>query len=143
MVEEHGTEFLIIDYLQLIQSKAMRFDREKEITEISRGLKILSKDLNIHTMCLSQLNRKCELREDKRPLLSDLRESGSIEQDADMVIFIYRDDYYNEETKNKNIAECQIAKNRHGTVGKIYLKWIPDLVKFGNLTEDEKRIIKS
>jgi replicative DNA helicase len=96
-------------------------------------LKIMAKELQVPVLCLSQLSRANEKREDKRPMLSDLRESGSIEQDADIVMFIYRDDYYNEDSEKRNIAECIVAKNRHGETGKVELRWMPDYTTFGTL----------
>ncbi len=99
-------------------------NRVQEVAEISRSLKIMAKELNVPVVCLSQLSRASEQRSDKRPMLSDLRESGAIEQDADIVMFIYRDDYYDDESENKNIAEIIIAKNRHGATGTIELQWV-------------------
>ncbi|MFR2290040.1 MAG: replicative DNA helicase, partial [Butyricicoccus sp.] len=99
---------------------------------ISRSLKIMAKELNVPVVCLSQLSRASEQRSDKRPMLSDLRESGAIEQDADIVMFIYRDDYYDDESENKNIAEIIIAKNRHGATGTIELQWVGQYTTFSN-----------
>lgn len=123
---------IVIDYLQLMQSGKKTDSRVNEVSEISRSLKIMAKELNVPVICLSQLSRASELRADKRPMLSDLRESGAIEQDADIVMFIYRDDYYNPETEEKNTAEIIIAKNRHGSTGTIKLQWIGQYTIFSN-----------
>ena len=128
-----GLALVVIDYLQLMQSGGRRNDnRTQEVAEISRGLKIMAKELNVPVVCLSQLSRAAEQRADKKPMLSDLRESGAIEQDADIVMFIYRDDYYNEESENKNTAEIIIAKNRHGATGSVYLQWIGQYTTFSS-----------
>ena len=126
---------VIIDYLQLMSSAAGHIseNRQQVISEISRMLKIMAKELNVPVICLSQLSRANEKRDDKRPILSDLRESGAIEQDADIVMFLYRDDYYNEESEKHNIAECSIAKNRHGETGKVELRWMPEYTMFATL----------
>lgn len=124
---------IIIDYLQLITPGSKSGTREQEVAEISRGLKIMAKELNCPVICLSQLSRACEQRQDKRPMLSDLRESGAIEQDADVVMFVYRDDYYNPNTDKKNIAEISIAKGRNEGTGTIELAWIEQYTKFANL----------
>ncbi|MFI3114620.1 MAG: replicative DNA helicase [Clostridia bacterium] len=123
---------IVIDYLQLMHSGKRSDNRVTEVSEISRSLKIMAKELNVPVVCLSQLSRASELRADKRPMLSDLRESGAIEQDADIVIFLYRDDYYNPETEEKNVAEVIISKNRHGSVGTIKLQWIGEYTIFSN-----------
>ena len=118
---------VVIDYLQLMQGSGYGKNSENRVTvvgEISRALKIMAKELNIPVICLSQLSRAVESRTDKRPILSDLRESGAIEQDADSVMFLYRDEYYNENTEEKGIAECIVAKNRHGETGGVKLQWI-------------------
>ena len=134
---EKNIGLVIIDYLQLVQGSNKRTgSREQEIAEISRSLKILAKELNVPVIALSQLSRAVEQRPDHRPMLSDLRESGSIEQDADIVMFLYRDDYYNEESEKKNIAEVIIAKQRSGSTGTIDLMWLGNYTKFVNL---EKR----
>ena len=132
---EKNIGMVIIDYLQLIQGSGNRKNgsREQEISEISRSLKILAKELNIPVIALSQLSRAAEQRTDHRPMLSDLRESGSIEQDADIVMFLYRDDYYNEESENKNIAEVILAKNRSGSIGTAELLWMSSYTKFANI----------
>ncbi len=128
-----GLGLIVIDYLQLMQSGGRRNDnRTQEVAEISRSLKIMAKELNVPVICLSQLSRAAEQRADKRPMLSDLRESGAIEQDADIVLFIYRDDYYNDESEEKNVAEIIIAKNRHGSTGTIHLQWIGQYTTFSN-----------
>jgi len=124
---------IIIDYLQLMHSGNKRNDnRVQEVSEISRSLKIMAKELNVPVVCCSQLSRANEQRGDKRPMLSDLRESGAIEQDADIVLFIYRDDYYNDDSEQKNIAEISIAKNRHGATGTIELQWVGQYTTFFN-----------
>lgn len=123
---------VIIDYLQLIQGNSKE-GRQNEVGENSRLLKIMAKELNVPVLCLSQLSRAPEQRTDHRPVLSDLRDSGSIEQDADMVMFLYRDDYYNQESEKKNISECIIAKFRNGSVGTIELGWRGEYTRFMNL----------
>ncbi len=123
---------VVIDYLQLIQGNSKE-GRQNEVGENSRLLKIMAKELNVPVLCLSQLSRAPEQRTDHRPVLSDLRDSGSIEQDADMVMFLYRDDYYNQETEKKNISECIIAKFRNGSVGTIELGWRGEYTRFMNL----------
>ncbi len=130
---EKNIGLVIIDYLQLMESKGRNESRQNEISEISRSLKILAKELNVPVIALSQLSRAPESRPDHRPILSDLRESGSIEQDADIVMFLYRDDYYNPETEKKNVAEVIIAKNRSGSTGTVELAWIGKYTKFANL----------
>ncbi|MBR3002801.1 MAG: replicative DNA helicase [Clostridia bacterium] len=135
---EKNIGMVIIDYLQLIQGSNSRRNgsREQEISEISRSLKILAKELNVPVIALSQLSRAVEQRPDHRPMLSDLRESGAIEQDADLVMFLYRDDYYNPESEKKDIAEVIIAKHRGGSTGTVDLLWLGSYTKFVNL---EKR----
>ena len=131
---------VVIDYLQLMTSAGGKSysgeNRQQAVSDISRMMKIMAKELQVPVLCLSQLSRANEKREDKRPMLSDLRESGAIEQDADIVMFLYRDDYYNEDSEKRNIAECIVAKNRHGETGKVELRWMPDYTAFGTL---EKR----
>ena len=121
---------VVIDYLQLMTSAGGKGysgeNRQQAVADISRMLKIMAKELQVPVLCLSQLSRANEKREDKRPMLSDLRESGAIEQDADIVMFLYRDDYYNEDSEKRNIAECIVAKNRHGETGKVELRWMPE-----------------
>ena len=107
--------------------------RQQEISEISRSLKALARELSVPVLALSQLSRACETRPDHRPMLSDLRESGAIEQDADVVMFLYRDDYYNKDSEAKNIAEVIIAKQRNGPIGTVELAWLPNYTKFGNI----------
>ena len=137
---EKDIGLVVIDYLQLVQASGKKnASREQEISEISRSLKILAKELNIPVIALSQLSRGVEKRDDKRPMLSDLRESGAIEQDADIVIFLYRDDYYNEDSEKKNIAEVILAKHRGGSTGTVDLAWLSSYTKFANL---EKRYIE-
>ncbi len=130
---EKDVGLIIIDYLQLMESKGRSESRQNEISEISRSLKILAKELNVPVIALSQLSRAPESRPDHRPILSDLRESGSIEQDADIVMFLYRDDYYNPDTEKKNVAEVIIAKNRSGSTGTVELAWLGKYTKFANL----------
>ena len=128
---------VVIDYLQLMTSAGDKGNRgenrQQVVSDISRMMKIMAKELNVPVICLSQLSRANEKREDKRPMLSDLRESGAIEQDADIVMFLYRDDYYNEDSEKHNIAECIIAKNRHGETGKVELRWMPEYTQFATL----------
>ena len=130
---EFDLGIVIIDYLQLMTTTGRSESRQQEISEISRSLKSLARELNVPIIALSQLGRAVESRPDKRPMLSDLRESGAIEQDADMVMFLYRDDYYNKESEKKGIAEVIIAKQRNGPIGTIELAWIPKYTKFANL----------
>lgn len=131
---EKNIGLIVIDYLQLIQGSGKKnSSRENEISEISRSLKILAKELDVPVIALSQLSRGAEKRDDKRPMLSDLRESGAIEQDADIVMFIYRDDYYNENSEEKNVAEIIMAKHRGGSTGTVKLAWMPSFTKFANL----------
>ena len=128
---------VVIDYLQLMTSAGGKSgggeNRQQVVSDMSRMLKLMAKELDVPVICLSQLSRANEKRDDKRPMLSDLRESGSIEQDADIVLFIYRDDYYNEDTDKHNIAECIVAKNRHGETGKVELRWMPEYTTFATL----------
>ena len=135
--KEKKIGLVVIDYLQLVQGSNKRIgSREQEISEISRSLKILAKEINVPVIALSQLSRAVEQRPDHRPMLSDLRESGAIEQDADIVMFLYRDDYYNKESEKKDIAEVIIAKQRGGSTGTVELLWMGNYTKFVNL---EKR----
>ncbi|WP_042683143.1 replicative DNA helicase [Anaerosalibacter massiliensis] len=134
-----GLDLVVVDYLQLMTTKNNSENRQQEISTISRGLKIMAKSLNIPVIALSQLSRACEMRQDKRPLLSDLRESGSIEQDADVVKFIYRDEYYNPDTDLPGIAEILVAKNRKGPTGKAELGWIGEFTKFLDIDKLERR----
>lgn len=131
---EKNLGLVVIDYLQLMQGRSRGNDsRQQEISEISRSLKILAKEINVPVLTLSQLSRAPEQRADHRPILSDLRESGAIEQDADIVMFLYRDDYYNPDTEKKNIAEAIIAKHRNGSTGTVELAWLGQYTKFANL----------
>ena len=131
---EFGLNMVIIDYLQLMSGSGKSGDnRQQEISEISRSLKALARELNAPVIALSQLSRACETRQDHRPMLSDLRESGAIEQDADVVMFLYRDDYYNKDTETPNVAEVIIAKQRNGPIGTINLLWRPEYTKFANM----------
>ena len=132
---EYNLEMVIIDYLQLMTGSAKNESRQQEISEISRSLKALARELHVPVIALSQLSRAVEQRPDHRPMLSDLRESGAIEQDADVVMFIYRDDYYNKDSERKNVAEIIIAKQRNGAIGTINLAWLPDYTQFANLAK--------
>lgn len=133
---EQGLDLIIIDYLQLMTGRAE--SRQQEISDISRSLKGLARELNVPVIALSQLSRAVEQRPDHRPMMSDLRESGAIEQDADVVMFIYRDDYYNKDTDMKNIAEIIIAKQRNGPIGTVNLAWLPNYTKFANATRKQE-----
>ena len=132
-----GLALVVVDYLQLMTSAGGSGrggeNRQQVVSDMSRMLKIMAKELNVPVICLSQLSRANEKRDDKRPMLSDLRESGAIEQDADIVLFLYRDDYYNEDSEKHNIAECIVAKNRHGETGKVELRWMPEYTQFSTL----------
>ena len=130
---EHGLSMIIIDYLQLMSGSGRSDSRQQEISDISRGLKSIARELNVPVLALSQLSRAVEQRPDHRPMLSDLRESGAIEQDADVVMFIYRDDYYNHDTDRRGISEIIIAKQRNGPIGTVELAWLPEYTKFANL----------
>ncbi len=136
---EHDIQLVIIDYLQLMSGSAggRSESRQQEISEISRSLKALARELNVPVVALSQLGRAVEARPDKRPMLSDLRESGAIEQDADVVMFIYRDEYYNKDSEKKRQAEIIVAKQRNGPVGTVDLAWLADYTKFANLSRQE------
>lgn len=131
---EHGLSMIIIDYLQLMSGSGRSSDsRQQEISDISRSLKGIARELNVPVLALSQLSRAVEQRPDHRPMLSDLRESGAIEQDADVVMFIYRDDYYNHDTDKKGVSEIIVAKQRNGPIGTVELAWLPEYTKFANL----------
>ncbi len=131
---EHGLDMIMIDYLQLMSGSGRNTDsRQQEISDISRSLKSLARELNVPVVAMAQLSRAVEQRPDHRPMLSDLRESGAIEQDADVVMFIYRDDYYNKDTELKGISEIIIAKQRNGPIGTVNLAWLPQYTKFANL----------
>lgn len=129
---DKGLDLIVIDYLQLMESQSRHESRQQEISAISRGLKALAKEMDCPVIALSQLSRAPELRSDHRPILSDLRESGAIEQDADVVMFLYRDEYYNEDTDKKNIGEVIIAKHRNGPTGTVELVWKREFTKFLN-----------
>ena len=131
---EQGLSLVIIDYLQLMSGsgRGSNENRQQEISEISRSLKALARELEVPVLALSQLSRAVESRQDKRPMLSDLRESGAIEQDADVVMFLYRDDYYNKDSSAQNIAEVIVAKQRNGPIGTVELVWLPQYTKFVN-----------
>ena len=135
---EQGLDLVIIDYLQLMSGGSGRRNenRQQEISEISRSLKVMARELNVPVIALSQLSRAVEQRPDKKPMLSDLRESGAIEQDADVVMFLYRDEYYNPDTEEKGVAEVIIAKQRSGPTGSVKLAWLSQYTKFGNLEQD-------
>ena len=135
---EHDIQIVIIDYLQLMSgsSNNSSASRQQEISEISRSLKVMARELNVPVIALSQLSRAVEQRPDKKPMLSDLRESGAIEQDADMVMFLYRDEYYNPDSEEKGVAEVIIAKQRSGPTGSVKLAWLANLTKFGNLEQE-------
>ncbi|MCT8977589.1 replicative DNA helicase [Clostridium sp. CX1] len=130
---EHGIDLILIDYLQLMSGGKGSESRQQEVSEISRSIKAIAKEMQCPVVALSQLSRAPEQRTDHRPMLSDLRESGSIEQDADLVMFLYRDEYYNKETEEKNVGECIIAKQRNGPTGTVKLAWLGQFSKFGNL----------
>lgn len=136
---EHGLDLIIIDYLQLMSGSVggRSESRQQEISDISRSLKALARELNVPVIALSQLSRAVEQRPDKRPMLSDLRESGAIEQDADVVMFIYRDEYYNKDSEYKKQAEIIIAKQRNGPVGTVHLAWLGEYTKFANLSRQD------
>lgn len=138
LMQEKGLGIIIIDYLQLMQPSGKKENRQQEISEISRSLKELARELDVPVIALSQLSRGVEQRQDKRPILSDLRESGSIEQDADVVGFLYRDDYYDKESDKKNIIEIIIAKQRNGPVGTVELAFLKNYNKFVNLYRNEE-----
>ena len=134
---EKGLDLVLIDYLQLMQGDGRTENRQQEISSISRNLKIMAKELDCPVIALSQLSRAPELRSDHRPILSDLRESGAIEQDADVVMFLYRDAYYDEESEKQNIAEVILAKHRHGETGAIEMIWMGEYQRFADLSKYE------
>ena len=138
---EHNLELIIIDYLQLMSGSVggRNESRQQEISDISRSLKALARELSVPVIALSQLSRAVEQRPDHRPMLSDLRESGAIEQDADVVMFIYRDDYYNKDTEHVNEAEIIIAKQRNGPIGTVTLTWLPQYTNFAN---SERKVVE-
>src|SRR5258708_30265216 len=133
---EHGLGLVIVDYLQLMQVPGNKENRATEISEISRSLKALAKELSVPVIALSQLNRSVEQRTDKKPVMSDLRESGAIEQDADVIMMIYREEVYDKNTTRKGIADIIIAKQRNGEIGDIQLTFIGKYTKFGNFTPE-------
>jgi replicative DNA helicase len=130
---EHGLGLIVVDYLQLMQVSGTTENRATEISEISRSLKALAKELHVPVIALSQLNRSVEQRTDKRPVMSDLRESGALEQDADVILFIYREEVYDKETPRKGVADIIIAKQRNGPVGEFHLTFLGEFTKFENL----------
>lgn len=133
---EQDLKLVLIDYLQLMSGSGKNGDnRQQEISEISRSLKALAREIDCPVIALSQLSRACESRNDHRPMLSDLRESGAIEQDADVVMFIYRDDYYNKDSDERNVSEIIVAKQRNGPTGTVKLAWLPEYTKFANLAK--------
>jgi replicative DNA helicase len=134
---EHGLDLLIVDYLQLVQGKSDAESRQQEISDISRSLKALAKELNVPVVALSQLSRAVEARTDKRPMLADLRESGAIEQDADVVMFIYRDEVYHPDTEDKGLAEILVSKHRNGPTGIRKLVFLEKFACFGDLSRHE------
>ena len=123
---------VIIDYLQLMNDGMNTQNRTQELSNISRGLKSLARELDVPVVALSQLSRACDARQDHRPMMSDLRESGAIEQDADVIMFIYRDQYYNKDTEEKNVAEIIVAKQRNGPLSTVKLAWLPEQTRFCN-----------
>jgi replicative DNA helicase len=135
-----GLDLVVVDYIQLMEGSASRMRRDEnrvqELSAISRALKMLARDLAVPVICVSQLNRAPDARVDKRPLLSDLRESGAIEQDADVVLMIYRDDYYNDDSEAKGVAEVNVAKHRNGPTDRVKLTFMGTYAKFGNLAPD-------
>ena len=139
---EHNLGIIMIDYLQLMTGSRKAESRQQEISDISRSLKEIARELQVPVVALSQLSRAVEQRPDHRPMLSDLRESGAIEQDADVVMFLYRDDYYNHDTDKKNVAEVIIAKQRNGSIGTVELAWLPSFTKFANMQKVKSYIIE-
>jgi len=136
IAREHGLDLIVVDYLQLMQVAGSTENRATEISEISRTLKAMAKELNVPVIALSQLNRSLEQRPNKRPVMSDLRESGAIEQDADVIAFIYRDEVYNEESTDKGIAEIIVAKQRNGPIGMVRLAFLGQYTRFENYIEE-------
>ena len=142
---EENIGLVIIDYIQLMEGSGKRAgeSRLSEISEISRGLKMLARELDVPVVALSQLSRAPEQRPDHRPVMSDIRESGSIEQDADVIMFLYRDEYYNKDTDKKNVAEVNVAKHRQGEIKKIELAWIPGQTRFYDLDKQYSQSVES
>jgi replicative DNA helicase len=138
MAREHGLDMVIVDYLQLMQVPGTKENRATEISEISRSLKAMAKELHIPVIALSQLNRSLEQRPNKRPIMSDLRESGAIEQDADVIVFIYRDEVYDDESPDKGIAEIIIGKQRNGPIGTVKLSFLGRFTRFENYIEEQQ-----
>jgi replicative DNA helicase len=137
---EGGLDCIMVDYLQLMSGSGRGGDsRQQEISEISRGLKEVAREMHVPLIALSQLSRAVEQRPDHRPVLSDLRESGAIEQDADVVIFLYRDDYYNKDSERQGIADILIRKQRNGPLGDVELVWLPEYTKFANPANERDR----
>jgi replicative DNA helicase len=134
---EHGLDLIVLDYLQLMQVPGTKENRTNEISEISRSLKALAKELSVPVIALSQLNRGVEQRQDKKPVMSDLRESGAIEQDADIIMMIYRDEVYNPDTPRKGIADIIITKQRNGPIGEIELTFLGKFTKFENYAPEQ------
>jgi replicative DNA helicase len=137
IAREHGLNLVVIDYMQLMQVAGTKENRATEISEISRSMKALAKELHVPVIALSQLNRSLESRNDKRPVMSDLRESGAIEQDADVIVFIYRDEVYNQDSDQKGIAEIIVAKQRNGPIGTVKLAFRGQFTRFDNLAYDD------
>jgi replicative DNA helicase len=135
--EHGGVALIMVDYLQLMQVPGMSDNRTLEVSEISRSLKALAKELEVPVIALSQLNRSLEQRSDRRPVMSDLRESGAIEQDADLILFIYRDEVYHPETERKGIAEIKIGKQRNGPIGSVELSFQGQYSRFDNLAHND------
>lgn len=133
MVRKHGLGLVVVDYLQLMTAKAE--NRTQEVSEISRGLKSLAKEFNVPVLCVAQLSRAPEQRSDHRPIMSDLRESGQIEQDADVIAFVYRDEYYREDTHLKGLAEVIVRKHRDGPTGTVYLRFEPEVTRFHDFAQ--------
>ena len=134
---EHGLGMIVIDYLQLMQTVGQTENRATEISEISRSLKALAKELDVPVVALSQLNRSVEQRNDKKPVMSDLRESGAIEQDADLIVFIYREEVYQPDTARKGVADIIIGKQRNGPVGEFHLTFLGEFTRFENLMAED------
>lgn len=141
LAQEHGLGMVVIDYLQLIQGGKSKENRQQEVSEISRTLKEIARELQVPVIALSQLSRSVEARQDKRPMMSDIRESGSIEQDADIVAFLYRDDYYEKETEKKDIIEIIIAKQRNGPVGTVELAFRKEYNKFLSIDRNHQDMV--